>query len=150
MKFLPMLIAAFVSLSAPVWAQARPANLYVCQGDKVAINYSTTGLTGHPTLTVQVGNTTITRSGDDIRTEDTVLGSLVTIVRRTISDFLTDTLTLLVPAVNLTANTPDVTFTTSFFATRTLTSLGGPELVEGLIQRSTSQPVVCNAAGVIF
>jgi hypothetical protein len=150
MKSLATLIAAFVSLSAPVWAQAVPANLYECTGDEVTINYATSGITGRPTLTVHFRNATITRSGDDIRTEDTVLGSLVTIVRRTIPDLLTATLTLLVPAVNLTANTPAVTFTTSFFTTRTLTSLGGPELVEGLIQRSTSRPVVCHATGVIF
>lgn len=150
MKSLVMLMAAFVSLSVPMWVQAMPANLYECKGGKVAVSYSTTGIHGEPTITVQFGNTTITRSGDDIHTEDTVLGSLVTVVRRTIPDLFTDTLTLLVPDVNLTANTPNVTFTTSFFATRTRTSVGGPALVEGLIQQSTSQPVVCNASGVIF
>jgi hypothetical protein len=95
------------------WAQPVPAQHSECTGDKVTITYATTRITGLPTLTVQLGNTTITRSGDDIHTEDTVLGSLMTIVRRTIPDLLTSTLTLLIPAVNLTAHAPDVTFTTT-------------------------------------
>jgi hypothetical protein len=79
-----------------------------------------------------------------------VLGSLVTIVRRTIPDLVTNTLTLLVPAVNLTAHAPEVTFTTLFFTTRTRTSVGGPAPVEGLIQRSTPYPVSCHATAGDF
>lgn len=73
------LLLALVGLSTPVLAQTVPANVYECQGDGVAITYSTTSMPGQPIITVDFGKTTIARSGDEIQTQDTVLGALVTI-----------------------------------------------------------------------
>jgi hypothetical protein len=116
----------------------------------VAITYSTTSFTGAPTIAFQFRNTTITRSGDEIQTQDTVLGSLVTIVLREVPDLFTDTLTLIAPAANLTDLKPEVTFVTRLFKTHTRTALGGPALVKGRLQRSGSQRLVCAATAVNF
>jgi len=149
MKTMLVLLLALVSLSATALAQV-PANLYECKGNGVAVTYSTTSFTGEPRITFQFRNTTISRSGDDIQTQDTVLGSLVTIVLRTVPDLFTDTLTLIAPAAHLTDRIPEVTFVTRLFKTHTRTSVGGPALVEGLIQQSASQRLVCAATAVNF
>jgi hypothetical protein len=155
MKTMLVLLLALVSLSATgatAFAQSQPvpANLYECRGNGVVVTYSTTSFTGEPTIAFRFRNSTISRSGDDIQTQDTVLGSLVTIIVRAVPDSFSDTLTLVAPDANLTDSRPRVTFVTRLYRTHTLTSIGGPALVEGLIQQSASQRLVCTASAVNF
>src|SRR5262245_61545757 len=111
MKTMLILLFTLGSLSAPALALPGPANQYACQGDDVAVLYSTSSITGAPTITFRFQDTTVvSRSGHDISTQDTALGSLVTVVLRAVPDVFTDTLTLIAPAANLTDRSPKVTF----------------------------------------
>jgi hypothetical protein len=151
MKTMLVLLFALGSLSTPALALPGPANLYACKGDDVDVIYSTSSFIGVPMINFQFHDTTvISRSGHDISVQDTVLGSLVTVVLRTVPDLFTDTLTLIAPAAHLTNGRLKETFITRLFKTRTRTSRGGPALVEGLIQRSHSQRLVCTAQAVHF
>ena len=79
-----------------------------------------------------------------------MLGSLVTVVRQQVPDLFTDTVTLLAPAVNVTDRTPSVGFVSELFLTRTRTTIGGPALVEGLVQQSSTRQLSCHASAVAF
>ena len=144
------LALTLMMLSAPGLAQPVPANLYECKGEGVTVTYSTTSVTGQPSITFQWGKTVISRTGNEIQTQATVLGNLVTIAKPSLPEVFSDTLTLLAPDVNISERLGSVDFTTRLFSTRTRTSLGGPQFVEGLIQRNTSQLLLCSASAVAF
>jgi hypothetical protein len=150
MKTYLILFAALASFAPPALAAPVPANLYECQGTGVTVTYAKTSIKGEPTITFQFRDRTVTGSGNAIQTQATVLGDLVTVVRQTVSDSFIDTLTLVAPGVNLTDRLPGVSFNTQLFSTRTRTTVGGPALVEGLIQQSESQRLVCKATLVAF
>jgi hypothetical protein len=133
-------------------AQTAPANLYECttNNNDVVVTYSTTSFTGDPRITIRLDRVVISRSGAEIQTQDTVLGSLVTVVRQQVPDSFIDTVTLVAPHVNLTGKTPSVAFSTELFLTRTRTTIGGPALVEGLIEQSSTRHLSCQASAVAF
>lgn len=132
-------------------AQTGSANNYECTNDAgTTVNYSTTSFTGDARITIQFDGNVISRSGEEIQTQRTVLGTLVTVVRRLAPDSFTDTVTFVAPDVNVTAKTPEVSFRTELFFTRTFTSIGGPSLVNGVIQSSTRRTVVCTASHLDF
>jgi hypothetical protein len=149
MKTSMMLLLGLVSFSPAAMAQTTPANFYECKGNGVNVTYAIgTSFTGESTITFQFRNETITGTGKAIQTETTVLGDLVTLVRQSVPDSFTDTLTLVAPNINISDRLPAVPFTTRLFKTRTHTSIGGPALVEGVIQKSESQPLSCQAIKV--
>ena len=132
-------------------AQTQPANNYDCTNNAgTTVDYSTTSFTGDPRITIQFDGNVISKSGDEIQTQKTVLGTLVTVVRREVPDSFTDTITFVAPDVNVTSSTPAVSFRTELFFTRTRTSIGGPSLVVGVIQSSTRRTLVCTASHVDF
>ena len=132
-------------------AQTVPANNYECTNNVgTTVNYSTTSFTGDPRITIEFDGIVISKSGAEIQTQRTVLGTLVTIVRRELPDAFTDTITFVAPDVNVTAKTPEVKFDTELFFTRTFTSIGGPSLVTGVIQSSTRRTVGCVASYLNF
>ena len=139
-----------ILISLPAFAKPVPANRYQCIGNGVVIMYTTTSISGEPRMTIKLEDSIISRSGEEIHTQDTVLGSLVTIVRRAKPERFIDTLTLIAPNVNVTDRVPRVQFTTRLFSTRTRTTIDGLELVRGLIQDSTAQRLVCTATAVVF
>ena len=141
---------ALALISAPALAQYVPANLYECAGTNLSVTYSTTSFAGVPQITIEIDGVAISRRGDEIQSQATVLGSLVTIVRKQIPDLYTDTLTLIAPDVNLKAKGARVGFTTELFSTRTNTTIAGPQQVLGLIQQSTSKRLYCAATAVDF
>jgi hypothetical protein len=146
-------VGFFLLVASPftsLFAQTRPANNYQCTGNGVTLTYSTTSFTGDPRFTITIDGTTISRSGSEIQSQATVLGSLVTIVRRQVPDAFTDTITLVAPDVNVTPSNPTVPFATRLFLTRTHTSIGGPALVEGVIQDSQSRGLSCTASALDF
>jgi hypothetical protein len=141
-KFLSILALA----SAPAFAQTIPANNYECAGDPgTSVTYSTTSFGGVPLITIQIDKTVISKSGDEIQTQSTVLGNLVTVVRQEVPDQFTDTVTLIAPDVNLIEGGRRAGFATQLALTRTRTSIGGPALVVGVIQESTYRRLFCVA-----
>lgn len=109
-------------------------NHYTLHGKKkgFTITYSTTSITGKPLFTVMRDGETQSFSGDEIATSDGPLGRLVTVTIAVVPDLEVVTLTLVVPAYNLTGS--DGKLTTFAVVTRGRTSIGGPALVHGQIQ----------------
>ena len=147
----PAFLMTLALTAAPALAQSTPANNYECTNNAgTTVNYSTTSFTGDPRLTIVFDGNVVSRAGEEIQTQRTVLGTLVTVVRSIAPDAFIDTITFLAPDVNVTAKTPEVTFRSELFFTRTRTSLGGPSLVTGVIQSSTSRALACTASHLDF
>lgn len=140
---------ALFCLHSSAFAANTPATFYDCRGPLLTVKYNT-GAIGEPSLSVARGGKPIVKRGDEVRVETTVLGSLATIVVRSVPDAFTETFTLLAPDVNVPSDNPTVAFTTELFRTRTNTTIGGPALVQGVIQESISEPLSCRASTPIF
>jgi len=140
---------ALISVHASAFADAIPATFYACRGLDLTVKYNT-GAIGELSLSVARGGKPIVKRGDEVRVQKTVLGSLVTIVVRNEPDAFTQTFTLLAPDVNVPSDNPTVTFKTELFRTHTKTSIGGPALVQGVIQESISQQLSCRASTPIL
>ncbi|MEH2326745.1 MAG: hypothetical protein V7K32_24915 [Nostoc sp.] len=88
---------------------ARTPNLYNftgynSNGNKVSINYSTSSITGKPFFNYQEQKQTLNFGGDEIRTVDTEIGTLVTVTIKKTVDTGNTTFTLLIPRINLGNN----------------------------------------------
>ncbi len=120
-----------------------PAGLYECSGAGVTVYYYATDRGIPQTLKFAIGGKTFTGTDADITDEVTVLGHLLTITRAVVPDFRSDTLTLLLPDVNVRNSGAYRKFDTRVFSTRTRTSFGGPQFLEGVIQNNASRIVHC-------
>lgn len=145
-----MLAISLALLIVPNYVVATPANHYLCSGVGVSVSYSTTSFVGEPLITFKIGKNNFSGSGDHIQVQHTQLGNLVTIVKSSIPDLHTNTLTFLAPSVNVSDIGDSKNFTSSMFATRTRTTIGGPQLVDGLIQLNKSWHLNCKAEAVVF
>lgn len=76
-------------------------NLYQFQGRNLHITYSTTSIDGKPRFNYQDAQTSKQFEGDDIRTVDLEIGTLVTVTIRLTVDSGSTSFSLLVPNVNL-------------------------------------------------
>ncbi|MGH3831449.1 MAG: hypothetical protein ACRDRS_13545 [Pseudonocardiaceae bacterium] len=76
-------------------------DFYQLQGVLLHITYSTTTFGGKPRFVYQDAVRTLTFEGDQIRTVNTEIGTLVTVTILTTIDNGSTTFTLLVPTVNL-------------------------------------------------
>jgi hypothetical protein len=74
---------------------------YNSKGDKVSINYSTSSITGKPLFNYQEQKQTLNFQGDEIRTVETEIGTLVTVTIKKTVDTSFTTFSLLIPHVNL-------------------------------------------------
>lgn len=72
--------------------------------------------------------------GDQIGVANTALGTEVTVTTEVVEDLRTVTLTVLLPAVNLRGMT-EAGFETLAIETASATTIGGPRLVDGPVQR---------------
>lgn len=114
-------------------ASITEPNLYELQGYRIKVTYSTTSIAGKPLLTFQQGRKTLNFSGSDIQTEQTPIGTLVTVTIDTVPDLKTVMLSMLLPGVNLQQSTKANIKAIGIFTT-TKTSIGGPKLVKGALQ----------------
>lgn len=112
----------------------RP-NKFVLKGQDIAITYETTSFSGQPLLSGQYKGETLNFMGKNIRQSETEIGQLVTVTLRYEPDRATITLTLLIPRINLEGNESSSPFQTEAIITEHLTSIGGPDLVKGPIQK---------------
>ncbi|WP_013325158.1 hypothetical protein [Gloeothece verrucosa] len=112
----------------------RQANLFELSNDCVQIVYSTTSFSGRPQLNYLNKDQKFNFQGDEIRVQETEIGSLVTVTLETIPDLLTRTLSLLVPLVNLRGEDLQTLIQTIAIETVSRTTIGGPDLVDGAVQ----------------
>jgi hypothetical protein len=147
MNKLPLLV--LTSLFASASYAATPANSYECSGLNASASFVTQGFLG-PSLRITLSGKTFKAQGLDIRNERTVLGQLVTLTTEQVPDAYTDTLTLMAPDVNVSGFGATTKFQTRLFKTRTFTSIGGPSLVNGVIQDNRSVLMQCEATALAF
>jgi hypothetical protein len=84
--------------------ETQQANLFELQGYDLQITYSTTSFSGEPQFTLISNLDDRTFSGDAVQIEETGLGQMVTVqLKANQADEGLESLTLLVPAVQLTA-----------------------------------------------
>jgi hypothetical protein len=79
-------------------------NLYELSGYGIHVTYSTTSITGKPLFNYHDAVQTKSFSGDEIQTQDSILGSLVSVFLMRTIDGPSTSFTLLVPNVRLPAS----------------------------------------------
>lgn len=93
-------------------------NLFELQGHNTQITYSTTSVVGVPQLTYISRGQTLNFRGRDIQHEQPQLGQMVTVsLNNDPASEILETLTLLIPVVNLPPESPEKTIqTTAIFS----------------------------------
>jgi hypothetical protein len=137
------------------------ANHFVLAGGEVQITYDTTGFAGEPQLTYRgpIGVGPIderpiesrTIVGDEISTEQTSIGRLITVYLDAMPDAATFFLTLLLPDFNpMVLGAAPVSFATLAMLTTLRTTIAGPGLLEGALQEYVAVPLEGTAEFVVF
>jgi hypothetical protein len=110
----------------------RPNSFRLSGDDDVEVTYEETSITGGPQFTYRDGSREISRSGDEIRREETSIGTLVTIELEAVPDLKVVTLTLLIPIISLPNG--DAKFETLAIETTAQTNIAGPGSISGPLQ----------------
>lgn len=117
-------------------------NLYQLEGDGIQITYTLSNIAGQPEFNYQDENgNSLNFTGNQIRTEQSMLGVLVTVFLLQTVDQGSTTLTLLLPGVNL-ANTTRQDIQTAAIVTSNLFSI-----LERNAPRQTSTYQIYNVQG---
>jgi hypothetical protein len=119
----------------------RTPNLFELHSKDTQITYTTSSIVGVPQFNYQTPSLNLNFSGADIRTQDTELGTEITVTLEQIPDLQTVILTLLIPAVNLRSGAIETSIETVAIITIDRTSIGGPSLVDGQIQTYQTLPL---------
>lgn len=106
-------------------SRTKQPNLYEVSGYGTQITYSTTSVSGQPLFNYQDTHQSKLFIGDQIRTEATELGTLVSVVLQEVPDAGSTAFTLVVPRVNL-RQFDTVNITTIGITTLHKTSIAGP------------------------
>lgn len=129
-------------------AAAQEPNLFELKGMGIKLTYSATGFSGQPQLTYKDKRRTMTFHGEEIRQLDSEIGLQITVILEQIPDLRTETLTLILPAIN--AEMTETPFQTNAIITTHRTSIGGPDLVKGVLQTYRIKTLRGIARTVIF
>jgi hypothetical protein len=98
----------------------------------VHLSYSTDSITGKPTFNYEDSRDTYRFTGDEIRTQKTEIGTIVTVTLKSVPDLHVITLTLLVPSINLNGSAQE--FKTIAIRTTSKTTIAGESLIKGAVQ----------------
>jgi hypothetical protein len=104
------------------------ANLFELTARRVRVSFSTTSFAGGPQLQYQDRRTRRLFRGDEIRIEDTALGSLITVTLESIPDLRTVTFTLVLPPVNVVPGSIGSRLRVPGITTTAQTTIAGPGL----------------------
>lgn len=110
-------------------------NRFVLEQQDATITYDTTAFDGQPHLSYQASHDPTVRAfrGDEIRAQQSEIGTLVTVTLEAIPDGPTTLLTILLPAINL-EEAAEQPFVTVGIVTTEQSSIAGPQLVRGAVQ----------------
>ena len=124
--------------AAAATPSAVTPNLFTFSGrrDDTQVTFSTTSITGQPQFTYHDDTRDVSATGDEITAERSVLGTLVTVTLEAVPDLHTVTATLVLPDLGGLSG-PVTHFGTFLVLTENRTSIGGPALVTGALQRYT-------------
>ena len=111
-------------------------NLFTFSGrrDDTQVTFSTTSITGQPRFSYHDDARDVSATGDEITVERTALGMSVTVTLEAVPDLHTVTATLVLPDLGGLSG-PVTHFGTFLVLTENRTSIGGPALVTGALQR---------------
>jgi hypothetical protein len=123
-------------------------NLFELRGGGIKVTYSSSGFDGQPQLTYEDQKNSLTFQGKEIRSLDTEIGLQLTVTLEQIPDLQTVTLTLILPMINLQGK--ESPFQTQAIITTHRTSIGGPDLVKGVLQTYRVKPLRGKARAVVF
>ena len=113
--------------------EPRHPNHYELESDYGSqVSYDTTSLTGEPLLSYRGGGFDVSARGDQIRTQELGVGTVVSIVLKAVPDAETVTLSLLLPRVNLGEGPAELKAVA--IVTTAKTSIGGPDLLTGPLE----------------
>ncbi len=129
-------------------AAGQEPNLFELKGSGLEIAYSTSSISGQPLFTYQDKKVSLTFQGEEIRYLETEIGEQVTVTLEQIPDLRTVTLTLLLSKINLEGT--EIPFQTEAIITTHKTSIGGPDLVKGVLQTYRVKPLKGTARRVSF
>lgn len=122
----------------------RP-NLFQIRGRGLRVTYSTSSITGDPLLSYSGAYGDQQFRGDEIRREETAIGTLVTVTVNQMPDAESVVFAILIPHIN-----GDAKFKSMAFHTNIRTSIGGPNLVKGAIESYRPVVIWCLAQVVDF
>ncbi|MFZ2726385.1 MAG: hypothetical protein WAX77_09055 [Methylococcaceae bacterium] len=146
-----LFLLALLLVSQNSFADLIAANQYHCTAKNITVDYSSSSFIGQPQINIMIGKKGYGAMGSDlIQNQATVLGNLITITKNAKPDLYTDSLTVLLPDVNVNALGESVSFKSQLLVTRTATSIGGPALVNGVIQSNSAKTLECTATAVLF
>ena len=129
-------------------AEAQEPNVFELKGMGIEVTYSTTSFIGQPQLTYKDVKRTLTFHGEEIRQVDSEIGQQVTVTLEQVPDLRTETLTLILPAINVEG--AGTSIQTNAILTTHRTSIGGPDLVKGVLQTYRIKALRGKARTVIF
>jgi hypothetical protein len=138
----------------PSYAEITTPNLYNLsgcnqRGSKVKVTYSTSSFTGKPLFNYQDQEQTLNFTGDEIRTKESEIGTLVTVTIRKTVDTGSTTFSLLIPRINLQKSYESVSIETKGITTINRFS-PIPKFNFGQIQTYTITPLKGTAQSVAF
>ena len=114
-------------------AQNYKPNLFTLVGRNTQVTFAASSLTGQPQLHYQDPERNLAFTGDEIRSLDTEIGTLITVSLEEIPDLRTVTLSLLLPTINL-GEWSEISFSTRAILTTHHITIGGPQLLKGALQ----------------
>lgn len=129
--------------------RAKQANLFEVTGGTTSVTYATSGIAGRPSFHYRDADHDVHAEGADIRVKKTEVGTLVTIDIEVVPDLRTVSASLVVPALNMGGET-ERKLRTLVIVTTAATTIGGPSLVMGQVQRYRSITVRGTARSVVF
>ena len=158
MRLLTINIIA-VFLAGPVFGVSK-ANFFECSNtDKtIRFSYSSSSKDGRPIakytrLTDGAGDRRVEGKGKkEIMSQKTTIGKVISMrdEENTVPDLKSESVSLILPIVNVLAHRDPEKFLTMVVETTHRTSLGGPNLVIGPLSASEYYPVDCEAQRVEF
>jgi hypothetical protein len=138
-------VAATPVVTPPV---VKQPNLYELSGEGIHVTYSTTSFGGQPLLTYQDASQSKHFMGEQIRTVETEIGTLVTVTIFLTVDSGSTTFTVLIPKVNLRSS-DSVSISTEGITTVHRFLVIGPPL-QGQTELYTVYPLEGTASFVLF
>lgn len=126
----------------------KHVNHYQVQGSGISVSYSTTGIGGQPSFSYHDALHSLTFTGDEITSEPTEIGTLVTVTIRMTVDSGSTTFSLMVPNVNLDLDT-SVPITTFGVTTTHIFSVI-PAFRHGQTELYTTTQLTGTASQVVF
>lgn len=132
-------------------------NLITCQDshDTLSLTYSTTSNIGQPQFIYQrlidgPGSKNVVKKGKDIRYMASIMGKVLTVTEFLTFDGPTSFISFVLPTINLRSNQEMVEFDSIAVETLAGNTIGGPNLIDGTVEKSRYFSLKCQAQIVSF